>query len=72
MKTSLPPSVCRLSSLLPNSRHTSAVVARIMAEDNLLRIRRRRLVLTTDSKHDSRVYVNLAARMELSGIDQCG
>jgi putative transposase len=43
-----------------------------MAEDNLLRIRRRRLVLTTDSKHDSRVYVNLAARMELSGIDQCG
>jgi putative transposase len=45
-------------------------VARIMAEDNLLCIRRRRFVLTTDSKHDLRVYVNLAARMELSGIDQ--
>jgi len=45
-------------------------VARIMAEDNLLCIRRRRFVLTTVSKHDLRVYVNLAARMELSGIDQ--
>lgn len=45
-------------------------VARIMAEDNLLAIRRRRFVLTTDSQHPLRVYVNLAARMELSGIDQ--
>jgi len=45
-------------------------VARIMAEDNLLCIRRRRFVLTTDSQHDLRVYLNLAARMELSGIDQ--
>ena len=45
-------------------------VARIMAEDNLLCIRGRRSVLTTDSKHDLRVYLNLAARMELSGIDQ--
>lgn len=45
-------------------------VARIMGEDNLLCIRRRRSVLTTDSRHDLRVYVNLAARLELSGIDQ--
>lgn len=45
-------------------------VARIMAEDNLLCVRRRRFLLTTDSKHDLRVYFNLAARMELSGIDQ--
>jgi len=45
-------------------------VARIMAEDNLLAIGRRRFVLTTDSRHDLRVYANLAARMELSGIDQ--
>src|SRR5689334_4643011 len=44
--------------------------ARIMAEDNLLCVRRRRFVLTTDCKHDLRVYFNLAARMELSGIDQ--
>jgi putative transposase len=45
-------------------------VARIMAEDNLLCVRRRRFLLTTDSRHDLRVYANLAARMELSGIDQ--
>lgn len=45
-------------------------VARIMAADNLLAIGRRKFVLTTDSRHDLRVYANLAARMELSGIDQ--
>ena len=45
-------------------------VARLMAEDNLLCVRRRRFILTTDSRHDLRVYANLAARMELSGIDQ--
>jgi transposase InsO family protein len=45
-------------------------VARLMAEDNLLCLRRRRFVATTDSRHDLRVYLNLAARMELTGIDQ--
>jgi putative transposase len=45
-------------------------VARLMAEDNLLCLRRRRFVVTTDSGHGLRVYLNLAARMELTGIDQ--
>ena len=45
-------------------------VARLMAEDNLLCLRKRRFVATTDSGHDLRVYLNLAARMELTGIDQ--
>jgi len=45
-------------------------VARIMAADNLLCVRRRRFVLTTDSTHDLRVHLNLAGRMQLSGIDQ--
>ena len=45
-------------------------VARIMREDNLLCVPRRRFRLTTDSKHNLEVYVNLAARLELSGIDQ--
>src|SRR6185312_6734090 len=45
-------------------------VARIMAADNLLCVRRRRFVLTTDSSHDLRVHLNLAARLQLSGIDQ--
>jgi putative transposase len=45
-------------------------VARLMSQDNLLCLRKRRFVATTDSGHDLRVYLNLAARMELIGIDQ--
>ena len=45
-------------------------VARIMREDNLLCLRRRRFLLTTDANHDWPIYLNLAARMQLSGIDQ--
>lgn len=45
-------------------------VARLMAEDNLLCLRKRRFVATTDSGHDLRVYLNLAARLNLTGIDQ--
>ena len=45
-------------------------VVRLMREDNLLAIGRRRFVLTTDSQHRFKVHLNLAARMELTGIDQ--
>lgn len=45
-------------------------VLRLMGDDNLLSIRRRRFVVTTDSEHQSRVYPNLARRMELSHINQ--
>lgn len=46
-------------------------VGRIMREDNLLCLRRRKFrVMTTDSNHQLRVYPNLAAGMELTGIDQ--
>jgi transposase InsO family protein len=45
-------------------------VLRLMGEDNLLSIRRRRFVVTTDSDHAWRVYPNMARRMELSGINQ--
>jgi len=45
-------------------------VARIMQEDNLLALRRKAWVATTDSGHDLRVYLNLARRMELSAPDQ--
>jgi transposase InsO family protein len=45
-------------------------VGRILREDNLLCLRRRKFVVTTDSKHGFRIYPNLAAGMELSGIDQ--
>lgn len=45
-------------------------VERIMREDNLLAIRWRKFVTTTDAAHDRPVYVNLAGRMELSGLNQ--
>jgi transposase InsO family protein len=45
-------------------------VGRILREDNLLCIRRRKFVRTTDSNHSFQIYPNLAAKMELSGVDQ--
>jgi putative transposase len=45
-------------------------VYRIMREDNLLCLRRRKFVLTTNSHHDRPVYPNLAREMVLTGIDQ--
>ena len=45
-------------------------VARLMREDNLLCLRKRGFVRTTDSGHDLGVWLNLAARLELTGIDQ--
>jgi transposase InsO family protein len=45
-------------------------VARLMREDNLLCLSKRSFVRTTDSGHPLRVYLNLAARMQLTGTDQ--
>jgi len=45
-------------------------VLRIMRKDNLLAVNRRRFVVTTDSNHTVEVYLNLASRMRLTGIDQ--
>ena len=45
-------------------------VRRIMREDNLLCLRRRKFVVTTDSDHSRPVYPNLAVQLELSGINQ--
>jgi putative transposase len=46
-------------------------VQRIMREDNLLCVVKRRFVVpTTDSSHDLKVYPNLAAKMILTGADQ--
>jgi putative transposase len=41
-----------------------------MREDNLLAIRQRRFVITTDSQHDLEVYLNLAKRMKLTAANQ--
>jgi transposase InsO family protein len=45
-------------------------VARLMRDDNLLAVQPRAFVTTTDSDHDLDVYLNLASRMTLTGIDQ--
>jgi len=41
-----------------------------MRQDNLLAIRRRKFIVTTDSDHAFKVYPNLAQHLELSDINQ--
>ncbi len=46
-------------------------VLRLMREDNLLSLRRKKFVVpTTDSDHQWQVYPNLARKMHVSGVDQ--
>jgi putative transposase len=45
-------------------------VLRLMRVDNLLCLRGRKFILTTDSKHGSPIYPNLAKDMRLTGINQ--
>jgi putative transposase len=45
-------------------------VYRLMREDNLLCLRKRKFVITTDSDHGLPVYPNLAREMVLMGLDQ--
>jgi transposase InsO family protein len=56
----------RRQGLLVNHKR----VARLMREDNLLAVQPRAFVVTTDSKHQLEVYLNLAGRMTLTGINQ--
>ena len=41
-----------------------------MRKDNLLAVQPKRFVRTTDSNHRLEIYLNLARRMTLTGIDQ--
>jgi transposase InsO family protein len=46
-------------------------VYRILREDNLLCVRKRKfIVTTTDSNHGRKIYPNLARQMVLTGVDQ--
>jgi len=45
-------------------------VSRLMRADNLLAVRKRRFVFTTDSQHGYAVYPNLAARLKLTDVNQ--
>jgi len=45
-------------------------VLRMMRQDNLLCVRRRKFIVTTDSRHNLRVYPNLAPQMVPKAINQ--
>jgi putative transposase len=45
-------------------------VAQMMREDNLLAVQPRTFRVTTDSTHDLEVFLNLARRMKMTGINQ--
>jgi len=45
-------------------------ILRMMREDNLLAVRRRKFVATTDGDHGLRIYPNIAQDLELSDINQ--
>ena len=45
-------------------------VLRLMREDNLLCLRKRRFISTTDSRHAFGIYPNLVPELVISGIDQ--
>ena len=45
-------------------------VQRLMRKDNLLCVRKRKFVATTDSNHGKKIYPNLARKMVLTGVDQ--
>jgi len=45
-------------------------VSRLMRQDNLLAVQPKAFIITTDSDHDFEVYLNLASRMKLTGLNQ--
>ena len=45
-------------------------VHRLMREDNLLCVRKRKFVVTTDSNHGRKIYPNRARGMVVTGVDQ--
>lgn len=45
-------------------------VARLMREDNLLAVQPRAFIATTDSQHELEVYLNLASRLTVTGLNQ--
>ena len=56
----------RRQGLLVNRKR----IQRLMQTDNLLAVQRRAFVVTTNSNHDFEVYLNLASRVKLSGVNQ--
>ena len=46
------------------------LVYRLMRADNLLCVRKRKFLVTTDSNHNRRIYPNLARTLVLTGVNQ--
>jgi putative transposase len=55
---------------LEGRRENRKRVLRLMREDNLLALRKRRFVFTTDSQHSLAVYPNLAASLKPERVNQ--
>lgn len=51
---------------------TTRKVHRLMREDNLLCVRRRKFVVTTDSNYGRKIYPNMARSMVLTAMDSSG
>ncbi|MGE5570351.1 MAG: IS3 family transposase [Rhodospirillales bacterium] len=62
----------RITAELQNRGYTinHKRVLRMMREDNLLCVRRRRFMVTTDSRHNLPVYPNLAAQITPTAVNQ--
>ena len=45
-------------------------VYRLMREDNLLCVRRRKFMVTTESNHGRKIYPNLKPELVVTGVDQ--
>lgn len=62
----------RITSLIQRAGFVAGreKVRRILRSDNLLAVRRRKFVTTTDSNHRFRVHPNLAESMELTALNQ--
>src|ERR1700751_672579 len=58
--------VMKMGTFKENHKH----VLRMMREDNLLCVRQRAFVVTTDSRHNLPIYPNLAATMTPAAINQ--
>src|SRR5262249_11322566 len=63
----------RITGVLQNQEGLQVgvkVVRRILKQDNLLAVAKRKFVVTTDSNHRFRVYQNVARDLELTDINQ--
>src|SRR5713226_9739186 len=62
--------VARALEVNPNVLHRWRREYRLMREDNLLCVGKRKFVVTTDSNHTRRIYPNLAPNIILTATDQ--